>query len=394
MKIRERTENGRTVLQVDITAIPAGETAPVRFRLKPPEHVTSRSGAERWGKEALAAILRDGRPHSTKAAREERQAKVAAEEAARVPTLAEWAPVFLAHLQAQRRKASSIESRTIILNSHLLPALGTLTLTECCASEAIDKLKSRLTTLGPRRVNAITAQLTMMLSLAAPRYSLTVPEVPFLKVPRTTAVLCYSDAQREQIIKAIATCPPRWQVIALLALDGGLRIGEIAGLQWASINFEAGVIEVRHSLSRKGVLTSTKSGSSRTVPMSSRLRAALGAHTGAEDFVVTGERSKKPCCYAGVAGSWKAVLRRAGVPLLSPHKGRHTWATALLRSGTDLATVRDLCGHANIKTTAVYLHSDDATARRAIARLEGVTDASPAHRPRPAQARNPNVTTT
>jgi integrase len=76
-----------------------------------------------------------------------------------------------------------------------------------------------------------------------------------------------------------------WQVIALLMLDGGLRIGEVAALHWQAVDFVKGELEVRATLSRKGVLLTPKSGTERTVPMSSRLRSALEAHTRAEDFV-------------------------------------------------------------------------------------------------------------
>lgn len=57
----------------------------------------------------------------------------------------------------------------------------------------------------------------------------------------------------------------------------------------------------------------------------------------------------------------------AGVPgQNNPHRWRHTYATELLREGTNLYVISRLLGHSDIKTTIKYLHLDDDILRQAV----------------------------
>ena len=68
--------------------------------------------------------------------------------------------------------------------------------------------------------------------------------------------------------------------------------------------------------------------------------------------LILGERG--PMTPSGVYRLLRKYADAAGVRL-SPHMLRHTFATRLLReAGADLVTVKELLGHQDINTTAIY----------------------------------------
>jgi site-specific recombinase XerD len=54
---------------------------------------------------------------------------------------------------------------------------------------------------------------------------------------------------------------------------------------------------------------------------------------------------------------------------VTPPRLRHTFATHLIRSGADIRTVQELLGHADLQTTARYLHSDTRAKHAAVGKL-------------------------
>lgn len=75
-----------------------------------------------------------------------------------------------------------------------------------------------------------------------------------------------------------------------------------------------------------------------------------------------------PTSYKSVYDTFQGLRARLGIPWLSPHKLRHTFATYLRENDVELDDVRELLGHASLNTTLIYAHPTRKGLRSAVVR--------------------------
>jgi integrase len=99
-----------------------------------------------------------------------------------------------------------------------------------------------------------------------------VPKVKWLRVPEQKFdFLSFEEADR-----LVAGADPQWRGMVIIALNTGLRLGELAALQWDCVDLVAGKLHVRRNLYR-GHLGTPKGGRSREVPLNAPALDALRA---------------------------------------------------------------------------------------------------------------------
>lgn len=141
--------------------------------------------------------------------------------------------------------------------------------------------------------------------------------------------------------------PKLMKPLVLLALNTGMRRGELFHLAWKDINFSTKTVTV--------VGEKAKSGSTRHIPMNAEAVQVL------EDWQ---KISEGDLVFPGKGGvplnntknSWSTTLDDAKIKGFRFHDLRHTFASNLVMAGVDLNTVRDLLGHSDLKMTLRYAH--------------------------------------
>ncbi len=153
----------------------------------------------------------------------------------------------------------------------------------------------------------------------------------------------------DEIVRFLEAVPGLRNRAALTTAYGaGLRVGEVARLQVKSIDSTRMLILVEHG----------KGGKDRYAMLSAQLLQILRAYwrlVRPGPWLFPGREAGEPVSVATLQAACRTATRRADVSKpVTVHVLRHSFATHLLESGTDIRIIQVLLGHAHLSTTARY----------------------------------------
>jgi len=140
------------------------------------------------------------------------------------------------------------------------------------------------------------------------------------------------------------------------ALYAGLRLGELRALRVDDVDLAGGVIRVERGWDpAEGEIQLKSNAGRRKVPISATLRDYLAEHlarTGRHGSqLIFGKTPSDPFTPNRLQGraddAWKVV----GLERLTPHEGRHTFASMMIAAGVNAKALSVFMGHANISIT-------------------------------------------
>ena len=242
----------------------------------------------------------------------------------------------------------------------------------------LERIKKTMTEAGrsAQTVRHVLAALRQVFNFAK-RHGLYAGDNPVSLVKKPAAdarrlrFLTHGEADR--LLAALAERESNTHDMALLALNCGLRAGEIFHLTWGDVDLERGVL----------VLRDTKSGKTRVAYMTEVVTAMFASmeRRGQNDLVFPSAKGGR---MTQISETFNRVVASLGLNngVTDPrqkvvfHTLRHTFASWLVEQGVDLYSVKELMGHGTLAMTERYSHLAPDTLRRAVKKLESSMDKS------------------
>ena len=161
--------------------------------------------------------------------------------------------------------------------------------------------------------------------------------------------------EKEEMVKLLSKCTGRLKAIIIVALNTGMRRGEILNLKWHDVDFRRNII----------YLLRTKNNEKREITMNEAVRTALlkiRKHPEGP-YIFCDENGR---AFYSVRTSFFTACKKAGIIGFRFHDLRHTFASQLVMAGVDFNTVRELMGHKSLEMTLRYSHLSPDHKQRAV----------------------------
>jgi integrase len=290
------------------------------------------------------------------------------------PSFEEFSKEFVAVYAGINNKPSELASKIRILRLHLVPFFGADVLDEI-STQMIDRYKAKKLRETYRKNKFFTAKSVNNHLAVLAKLLKTAEDWGICKIPLSVRLLKTVKPKIaflgfEQADRLVASSHLPWLTsMIVLALNTGLRIGEILALQWADVDLVVGRLVVRRNLNDDGSVGTPKSGKNRELPLNDLAVAALRTLHRQSELVfpdVDGGLLTRMRAY----GPLMTAMRKAGVVVKDARTGwhmlRHSFASHLVMRGVPLKVVQELLGHSGIDMTLRYAHLSPAVSRDAV----------------------------
>ncbi|RIS58099.1 tyrosine-type recombinase/integrase [Mycobacteroides abscessus] len=316
-------------------------------------------------------------------------------------TIGGYLKYWLNDVAPTTRRPRTIELYESIIRRHLLPELGSVSLSRLTVTQLQHYLNAMLSNgHSVRTVQQTRTVLSAALTRAqreelVPRNVARIVELPgWQRKP----IVPWTAAEANRFLAANER-HPLYPAFLLLVIYG-LRRGEVLGLRWTDINWDTNQIHLQQQLQQIGdslqIGPIKTNAGVRTLPLLPLIRRVLSQHLARQTFdgFITDELSittttpfnstdtepenlvflsstGTPLWPRNFGRQFQAARAAAGVRRISLHHLRHTAATLLKNNGVSARDVQLILGHAHVSTTQqLYQHGDTEIQATALGSIE------------------------
>jgi integrase len=288
----------------------------------------SKADAERWARNLEAEVDRCGALPDTRIAEN--------------TTLAEILTRYRDEISPKKRSAISESAR---ISGILRRAICYRTLTLLSTADLASYRDERLKAVAPATVVRELNTISHAIDTARREWGIHLAQNPCKFVrrpspPRGRMRRLASDEEQILLAAADAGRSAYMRPLIVLAIETGMRRGELLALEWRHIDLER---RVAH-------LPLTKNGDSRDVPLSTRAVEILRA------LMTDGSGPVFNVAPNAVRLAWERLVRRAGIVGLHFHDLRHEAVSRFFEKGLNVVEVSTISGHKELRMLQRYAH--------------------------------------
>lgn len=296
-------------------------------------------------------------------------------------TVASWFAEF-AEIKRMEKRATTAAGYAKCLN-RMLPYIGDIVLSDLNESHLRAAYQEMVPRYATSTILTVHTRVRTALKQATregliPRCPADNVSSPKGKTTRKRRVWSF----RQLMIFAEYTASQRDAAMWAVFMTTGLRRGEVCGLMWPKVDLDEGAatIDWQRTKTAYGVIvegpTKTEDGE-RIAPLSPRVVTALRAWRAGQsalrltkgeawrggDYVFT-SKFGLPYFPDSLNQRLNVLTKAAGLPVITPHELRHTFATRAIEDGADIKVLSKLLGHSRVEITMnLYVHPSEEQAR-------------------------------
>lgn len=275
-------------------------------------------------------------------------------------TINDYSAKWLETKSSQGASRATLKNYECYIRIHIVPHFNGMNLRSIQKSH-IESFQSNLRkSHNPKGVNLIIGALKGLFREAIREGYLLKSPCEFIKTlsSDTAYDIYWTEDEINQFLKANHNND--LYELFLVALNTGMRKGELAGLCWDRVNFQYDTITVTRTRDKFELKERTKTTLKRVIPMNAITRATLfrlfELRTSGENLVFL-KKNVQPISPHHIYRQFHAAQELAG--LKNPikfHSTRHTFASQFVNRGGSIYDLQKILGHTNVVMTMRYAH--------------------------------------